>query len=92
MSIMIIIIIIIIMIIMITRLTYNCAHLRSTKEGLIFEYLDPRVTKKLFDQFSRQFRTFPEENFFGRTFFGGENFSYVNFCWLKKFLRLKFFG
>ena len=29
-----------------TRLTYNCAHLRSTKESLIFEYLDPRVTKK----------------------------------------------
>ena len=23
-----------------TRLTYNCAHLRSTKESLTFEYLD----------------------------------------------------
>ena len=23
-----------------TRLTYNCAHLRSTKESLIFEYFD----------------------------------------------------
>ena len=23
-----------------TRLMYNCAHLRSTKESLIFEYLD----------------------------------------------------
>ena len=25
---------------MCTRLTYNCAHLRSTKESLTFEYLD----------------------------------------------------
>ena len=24
----------------ITRLTYNCAHLRSTKESLMFEYFD----------------------------------------------------
>ena len=24
----------------VTRLTYNCAHLRSTKESLTFEYLD----------------------------------------------------
>ena len=23
-----------------TRLTYNCAHLRSTKESLMFEYFD----------------------------------------------------
>ena len=23
-----------------TRLTYNCAHLRSTKESLIFKYFD----------------------------------------------------
>ena len=23
-----------------TRLTYNCAHLRSTKENLTFEYLE----------------------------------------------------
>ena len=23
-----------------TRLTYNCAHLRSTKESLTFKYLD----------------------------------------------------
>ena len=23
-----------------TRLTYNCAHLRSTKESLTFEYFD----------------------------------------------------
>ena len=28
------------MIIMITRLTYNCAHLRSTKVSLTFEYFD----------------------------------------------------
>ena len=25
---------------LVTRLTYNCAHLRSTKESLTFEYLD----------------------------------------------------
>ena len=24
----------------VTRLTYNCAHLRSTKESLMFEYFD----------------------------------------------------
>ena len=29
-----------------TRLTYNCAHLRSTKESLTFEYLAKKPKKQ----------------------------------------------
>ena len=41
-----------------TRLTYNCAHLRLTKESLTIEYFEKAI---LLD-------------FLGENFFGGENF------------------
>ena len=43
-----------------TRLTYNCAHPRIIRKTR---------TKKGFDQFSRPFRTFPEDKKLGNFFF-----------------------
>ena len=80
-----------------TRLTYNCAHLRSTKEGLIFEYLDPRVTKKSdltnFFAISEHFlrRIFLVEHFFGVKIFGVKFFG-CQFFLVENFFGVKFFG
>ena len=60
-----------------TRLSYNCAHLRWTKETLTIEYFRI-ILKKDFG-----------ENFLGENFFG-ENFLGENF-WVKIFM-VKIFG
>ena len=44
---------------MVTRLTYNCAHLRWTKESLTFDYLEKG---KLFLRKSRKTKKEEEEN------------------------------
>ena len=52
-----------------TRLTYNCAHLRSTKETLTIEYfriiLEKKIRVKIFWG-----ENFWVENFLGEIFFG----------------------
>ena len=60
----------------ITRLTYNCAHLRSTRETLTVQYFRIILEKKL------------GENFWGGNFFG-ENSLGGNFL-VEKFLGEKF--
>ena len=60
-----------------TRLTYNCAHLRSTKEILTIEYFRIILEKKLGE-------IFLGENFLGENF-RGENFLAENFFWVKFF-------
>ena len=49
-----------------TRLSYNCAHLRWTKETLTIEYFRIIIKKDLGDNFFG-------ENFWGENFWG-ENF------------------
>ena len=86
-----------------TRLTYNCAHLRSTKESLIIEYLRWKlywifwVKTFLVNIFLGE--NFWDENSLGKNFLGknflgenllGENFLGENF-WVK-FFWVKFFG
>ena len=51
-----------------TRLTYNCAHLRSTKEILTMEYL--RIIKKNYWGVNLLRKNFLGENFFGEIVFG----------------------
>ena len=62
----------------VTRLTYNCAHLRSTKETLTIEYLKI-ILKNIWVKIFRV-KIFLGKNFWGENFFG----------W--KFLGLKLFG
>ena len=52
-------------VLVITRLTYNCAHLRSTKESLTIEYLEKNVMFWV--------------KIFGVKIFLGENFLAENF-------------
>ena len=40
-----------------TRLTYNCAHLRSTKESLMFEYFDIYFFIERFDKIIFNFKS-----------------------------------
>ena len=71
-----------------TRLTYNCAHHRSTKETLTIEYFRIILEKnrvKIFwgENFLGEnlfWVKFLGENFLGETFFG-ENFWGENFFW-----------
>ena len=78
-----------------TRLTYNCAHLRSTKETLTIEYFRIILEKKI------RVKIFCGENFWGEIFLGenlfwvkigenflgehfwGENFMGENSFWVK---------
>ena len=75
------------------RLTYNCAHLRSTKETLTIEYFRIILEKKI------RVKIFWGENFWGENFLGenlfwvkflGENFLGENFG--RNFFGRKFFG
>ena len=61
-----------------TRLTYNCAHLRSTKESLT-------IWVKIF-----WVKIFLSENFLGENFFGWKIFGWNLFGW--KIFGWKFFG
>ena len=87
-----------------TRLTYNCAHLRSTKETLTIEYFRIILKKiwvkifwvKIF--FDKNFvgENCFSENFLGEIFLGenslGENFFDENFLGENSFEVKNFFG
>ena len=62
-----IMIMMIMMMILSTRLTYNCAHLRSTKETLTIEYLRTILEKKMGENFTG-------ENFWGENCLGENSF------------------
>ena len=66
-----------------TRLTYNCAHLRSTKESLTIEYFEKKLIfwVKIFCVRNCLGEIFLDEIFLGEIFFG-----------LKIFLMQNFFG
>ena len=61
-----------------TRLTYNCAHLRSTKETLTIEYFRIILEKKIWLKFFWV-------KFFWLKIFWGENFLGKNLFWVKFF-------
>ena len=46
-----------------TRLTYNCAHLRSTKESLMFEYFAIYFFKERYDKIIFNFKSHLEQVF-----------------------------
>ena len=62
-----------------TRLTYNCAHLRSTKDSLTIEYF--RIIKKIGVKIL-WVKIFLCENFLGENFLG-ENSLWMKFFGLK---------
>ena len=61
-----------------TRLTYNCAHLRSTKESLTDSVKNLFVRKKILC-----------ENFLGQNLLG-EHFFFCEIFWVKIFLSKNF--
>ena len=65
-----------------TRLTYNCAHLRSTKESLTIEYFENEIIFLWWRKRSQVIRKAKSQkpNFFGENFLG-EN------CFGEKFLN-----
>ena len=77
-----------------TRLTYNCAHLRSTKEGLTIEYLRWKLYWIFWVKIFRV-KTFLVKFFLGENFWGqnslGENFLCENLLG-ENFFGRKFFG
>ena len=62
---------------MLTRLTYNCAHLRSTKKTLTIEHF--RIISKKFWVNIFLGEIFLGEHFWGENFMG-ENSFWVKFC------------
>ena len=77
-----------------TRLTYNCAHLRSTKESLIIENLRRKLYWIFWVKIFRV-KTFLVKFFLGENFWGqnslGENFLCENLLG-ENFFGRKFFG
>ena len=77
-----------------TRLTYNCAHLRSTKESLTIEYLRWKLYWIFWVKIFRV-KTFLVKFFLGENFWGqnslGENFLCENLLG-ENFFGRKFFG
>ena len=77
-----------------TRLTYNCAHLRSTKEGLTIEYLRWKLHWIFWVKIFRR-KTFLVKIFWVKIF--GVKILWVKIFWVKIFwviifLNENFFG